>query len=55
MSTADVERINGFALRPLEILYANDWGPDNIEIDRTANEVKFVYKGGLDEKSGGAD
>lgn len=52
-------RINEFALKPLGLLHAEGWGPDAVEIDREAGEVKFVFNRGLEtdtsRKRGGSD
>lgn len=46
--TGDIERINEFALQPLGLLHAEGWGPDAVEIDQDAGEVKFVFTRALD-------
>jgi len=45
---ADTDRLNEFALNPLAILAAEGWGPDAIEIDSDAEEVKFVYSSAVE-------
>lgn len=42
-------RLNEFALQPLGILHAEGWGPEEIEIDCEAGEVKFVFTNALND------
>jgi len=47
-STSGTDRLNEFALTPLAYLHSEGWGPDAVEIDHEAGEVKFVFERALD-------